>query len=488
MNLLIVGFGPVAGYKYSRCIHSAIKRGYLEGFDIVDRESQRENVEARLLKLPIKPRTCTFIPESVLADGAEAGIAWLTHKGILTEAETSQKVVIATEPQSHEAYIRQALLAKVDVLVTKPLVLPMVGGLIDRPSLMPLTRSLVASSISVGGHSALLCLGRLHEIYERRLRQPLALMVDRLQNPITSIHLKTASGVWNLPAEYGYREDHPYKYGYGMLMHGAYHYVDIVSRLILMNRSIYPNEDFELYLSGFHAGPLDQNARITHYLNNSLTGYTHDMSKFDESFQYGETDIVISFALKIRSTGRTLSLGTISLEQTTPGMRSWGPFPSIPYNVNGRLHSTDVDVRIGPAFGISANVTKHPIGARLGETDIRGVNSALITTRSNPRLTRTQGFIRKESFERPYGNSYSYSAEAEIFERWLLGESTYSDFASHLSSCALLDGLLQLTESGGAEIIKVDFNFGEPVWPSLAAGDDPWYAHMEDKVSFSSEV
>lgn len=488
MDLLIIGFGPVAGYKYSRCIHSAMKAGHIADFHVVDRESQRENVETRLATLPVKPQSCIFIPESVLVGGVEAGVTWLIRNGILTGPEKIQKVVIATEPQSHEAYLRQALVAKLDVLVTKPLVLPMAGGVIDQQNLLPSARSLAASSITAGVQSALLCLGRFHEIYERRMRQPLALMVNRLKNPITSIHVKTASGVWNLPAEFAEREDHPYKFGYGMLMHGAYHYIDILARLLLMNRAVYPDEDFVLHLSGFHAGPFDQHLRITRNLSERLTGYTQELSLCNPTLTYGETDIVASFALKNRATGRTLTLGTIALEQTTPGMRSWGPFPSVPYNVNGRLHSTDIDARIGPAFGISANVTKHPIDARLGDADIRGVNSASVTTRSNPRLTRTQGFIRNETFERPYGNSYSYSAEAEIFNRWLLGEPTYSDFTSHLASCALLDGLLQLTQTGGSKIVEVEFNFSEPAWPKFAGDDDFWYSHMEDHVRFSSDA
>jgi hypothetical protein len=262
-----------------------------------------------------------------------------------------------------------------------------------------------------------------------------------------------------------------------MLMHGAYHYIDNLARLLLVSRQLFPADDFVLTLRGFTAGPHDQRMRMGN-LEPKITG----------GLPYGETDIVASYALKFRSSGCVLCLGTIALEQTTPGMRSWGPFPEVPYNVNGRLHCTDIHVRLGTAFSIAANVTKYPIQARLGDTDIRSVNSATVVARANARLARTQGFICREYYERPYGNSYSYSAESEIFERWLLDKPTYSDFSSHIPSCAILDGLLKLAADDWRSDVEIDFNYPAPDWPTLPQYDDPWYAYMADNVAFSPET
>lgn len=427
-----------------------------------------------------------YIPERVLQNGTGSGIEWLIQKGLFTKSYNKNKIVITTEPQTHGAYISHALAQHFDVLVSKPLILPMREGVLDHQALMPNVNAIAKASVEAGVNTAMLCLGRLHDIFEKKLRQPVAMMVHRLQTPITSVHVKTASGVWNLPSEFGQREDHPYKYGYGMLMHGAYHYVDILARLLLVNRQLFPTEDFFLTLQGFTAGPHDQRMRIGN-LESNTTGYRQELSELKDGLPYGETDLVASYALKFRSSGRVLCLGTISLEQTTPGMRSWGPFPEVLYNINGRLHCTDIDVRIGTAFSIAANVTKHPIDARLGDTDVRGVNSATVVTRANARLTRTQGFIRREHFERPYGSSYSYTAEAEIFERWLLNRPTYSDFLSHVPSCAILGGLLKLAADDWRGNVEIDFNYPVPDWPTLSQYDDPWYAYMADDVAFSSE-
>ena len=119
-------------------------------------------------------------------------------------------------------------------------------------------------------------------------------------------------------------------------------------------------------------------------------------------------------------------------------------------------------MRLGTAFSIATNVTKHPIQARLGDTDTHGVNPTTIVTQANAQLARTQGFIRLEHYERPYGNSYSYTAEAEILERWLLDKPTYSDFPSHVPSCAILDRLLKLAANDWHGGIEIDFNYPVP--------------------------
>lgn len=77
MELLIVGFGPVAGYKYSRCIYNAVVQGHLSRYHVIDRESQQQQVKARLSKLPVQPASCTYIPERVLQHGTDSGIQWL---------------------------------------------------------------------------------------------------------------------------------------------------------------------------------------------------------------------------------------------------------------------------------------------------------------------------------------------------------------------------------------------------------------------------
>jgi hypothetical protein len=73
--------------------------------------------------------------------------------------------------------------------------------------------------------------------------------------------------VWNTPEELSTREDHPYKYGYGMLMHGAYHYIDIAAQFLELNRKLFPGKKLSITLSSFSAHPFDQNVRVSKKVN-----------------------------------------------------------------------------------------------------------------------------------------------------------------------------------------------------------------------------
>jgi len=462
-HLVIAGFGPVSGYKYSRCIASGIRDGVLNGYTVIDLASQRSIVAERLAKLPVQPEHSFFIPDEIIGRDIDAGPQWIWDRLAGLHAGVRKKLVIATEPQAHAAYLRDSIERGVDTLTTKPVVLPMRNGLFDAASIFPETHALAELAGRSSRHS-ILCLGRHHDVYEHRVRAPIAFMMRRFQTPITSINLKTASGVWNLPSEFHSRDDHPYKYGYGMLMHGAYHYIDIFTRLLQMNRLIFPQEELELHITGYSAGPQDQHLRIPRGVEGLLQGYDESFGKLKPGEAYGETDIVVTAALRPRRSARTICLATLAFEQTTPGMRSWGTFPAVPYNINGRLHCTDLDVRLGTIFSVNGHVRKSPIGARRGGDDIRGQNTGIITTRSNAGLTGTQEYIREEHLSRPYGSSFSYLAESRIFARWINDEETFSSLHSHVPANAVLAGLAQI--AAGEPRAVVDFNFPVPEWPS----------------------
>ena len=41
-----------------------------------------------------------------------------------------------------------------------------------------------------------------------------------------------------MPDEFIYRENHPYKYGYGKLFHSGYHFVDLLTWLLESNNEL----------------------------------------------------------------------------------------------------------------------------------------------------------------------------------------------------------------------------------------------------------
>jgi hypothetical protein len=130
-HLIIVGFGPVAGYKYSRSIRAAIERGELDGYSVVDVDSERRTVLGRLSQLPIPPSRVFFIPDPPKS-GSYANVADFDQvvKSLGADHGTLQ-AFISTEPKAHEAYLRYCIDNDIDSIVTKPVVLPMCDGQFD---------------------------------------------------------------------------------------------------------------------------------------------------------------------------------------------------------------------------------------------------------------------------------------------------------------------------------------------------------------------
>ncbi len=453
-HLIIVGFGPVAGYKYSRSIKSAIERGDLSSYSIVDLQSQKDIVLARVDGLPAQPNEI-----HLLSDPTDSGDTW----AITTEFDAickekaarygSLKVLIATEPKAHEAYLDYCVSNNIDSLITKPIILPTKNGRFDPSALLPNLSKIVAKVGSA--HHAVLCLGRYHPVYENMMKQPIKEVMQELNVPITSLHLRTSSAVWNLADEFSSRDDHPYKFGYGMLMHGGYHYIDVLCQFLELNTAIYPNDKFTLEFTAYSAFPKDQSIRITESLNQRLDGYSPERSVLANT-DFGETDIVCVFCLRSKSTRQVLTLGSLSLEQTTPGMRSWAPFPVVPYNINGRLHCTDLEVQLATAYSMHGRVLKIPVEDKAGPTDLRGTNFARVSARSNALLMGKEEYYSEKTLEGPHGNSFSYNAETSVFDDWLAGIPTKSELSSHLTSTAFLQALAESVHQSG-QSMSIDF-------------------------------
>ncbi len=59
--------------------------------------------------------------------------------------------------------------------------------------------------------------------------------VRRWGVPVSHLDVSHADGMWCMPGELATREQHPYKHGYGKLMHSGYHFVDLLAWLAAIN-------------------------------------------------------------------------------------------------------------------------------------------------------------------------------------------------------------------------------------------------------------
>jgi len=101
-------------------------------------------------------------------------------------------------------------------------------------------------------------------------------------------------------------------------------------------------------------------------------------------------------------------------------------------------------------------VTKVPVEDRRDTHDLRARNLARVSERSNASLDPSTSFYTEKTFERPFGNSFSYTAETAIFDEWLSGQRSRSELDTHLTSTAVVQALAEGIREPGVQKV-IDF-------------------------------
>lgn len=442
-HLVIIGFDEIVANKYMACVRQAMRDGAIEGYSVVDLESERGAVEARLRVADPPPHETVFLPDSGTGMRAmEMTAAVLRrHRG----DGRSVKVYIATEVRSHEPYLRYCVEHGFDSLVEKPVLAPVTNDRFEPTHITESMEGLIALARGTSASHSVMTLSRYHRIYNGSLINPLRERMLSWKAPLTSLHLRAAGGVWNLQREYEERDDHPYKYGYGMLMHGAYHYVDLATQLLSLNRFVFPGRNFRMELSSFGAFPVDQHLRIPHRHAGAFHDEQPRWARHSQAGRgFGETDITSVFRLVDSEAGSVLTLGTLSFEQTTPSIRNWERFPEGRYNKNGRTSSVSVEAQLSTLCSTHVHCYDVPRG-----TDADRIDAfARITTRANASLLPDEAYVSVEEF----GGLFHSDSNRLLMEHWLRGTERRSTLPDHLLAMKVTEALASSLAAQGNTI------------------------------------
>jgi|GEM_PF-3367767 len=425
-HLAVIGFDEIVANKYMGPIIAAHAAGHISGYSVIDLELARHEVEERTSKVSFQPENIHYIEASreELMTNAEKWCAPVLDR--LRQLHPQLMVYIATEVASHEWYLRYCVRHNIRSLVEKPVLAPLKNGVFAPELIDPIMGELTNTAAGHEDLHSVMILSRYHAIYNGQFINSLRERVIRHQAPVTSIHLRAAGGVWNRHDEFLSRDDHPYKYGYGMLMHGAYHYVDVAAQLLELNALIFPDSEFEMTLSGFGAFPYDQNIRIPRPAAEQLNDYQPNWAETDgKTYPLGETDIVSSFWVRDKSSGKVLTTGTLSFEQTTPSIRTWRDIPPDLYNKNGRTSLVDVEAQLSSLHAANVRVFDLPI--KTGLTVDRIDAFARLETRSNASLLPDEKFNDSATF----GGIFHSDSNRLLMEHWLAGKENRSLLHSH---------------------------------------------------------
>ncbi|OSJ34429.1 hypothetical protein BSZ19_12400 [Bradyrhizobium japonicum] len=447
-DLVLVGLGPHAMAKYIPLIESAVASRRASGFHVIELASTKNAVHAFFKTRACKPMSISWVPDLRLQ-----GI-WYSGEGedaLRALASPRSKVIVSTEPKAHLDYLRAALGLGLDCLVDKPVVLPM--GSNGRPAVDRVVgevAELMAISNRSGGRCVVMAPRRYNAVYDligRYARHA----SRKLGTPITYIGIEHHEGVWNTEEEIFSRQDHPYRYGYGMLCHSGYHHVDILSSLLGTNEDNFGPLAIELDVH--RATAADQVGQVAPDLVQRLRGPAPPAPSFPAPRFWGETDLVSCGAARHCESGNTICLFRLDLLQTSVSLRNWRQLPTNIYNKNGRYASETIRLNIGPFAAIEARIVKRPHFGT--EAHPQFAKEARIT------LWRNGSFLGRPAFrERLYPtrdtliqNADLGAARRKLFDDWLAGHSGRSTLDSHTRTISLFARYLTAVTSDRREPI-----------------------------------
>jgi hypothetical protein len=443
-HLVIIGFDEIVFNKYLELVIDAINTEVIDSYSIIDLEEQEINIQKQISKLRIKPIKTCFLKTQRSIFKFKLSIEFEKFIKGLKNDNFHLKVYIATEVRSHEYYLKYCIDNDIDSLVEKPIFCPIHNDSYAANLIEPTMNSLLEKSLKNKNSHSVMTLSRYHKIYNELYLSELRKKILLWQTPVTSFHIRASGGVWNLNKEYDEREDHPYKYGYGMIMHGAYHYVDLAAQAMLLNRLIYPKVKMEICLSSYCAFPQDQSCRIRGIHNDKLE---HDNNYFEKkenkSHSYGETDIVSSFSIKNIDTQQVLMLGTLSFEQTTPSIRNWVEFPEGVYNKNGRTSFVELETQLSTLHTSLIQCYDLPLGKHPDKIDAY----ARILNRTNASIITDEEYIS----EKEYSGLFHNKSNKKLMKLWLLNQEVKSEISTHKFTMQLISLLSKSVLNPGIE-------------------------------------
>ena len=260
--------------------------------------------------------------------------------------------VVATEPKAHAIYLQYFIKNKVPVLVDKP-VIAIKGLSYEQSAPDKQIREIKRlADLSDEYHSPVLVQvqRREHEAYKFAFEE-IRKVITEFSVPVTYFHIAHSDGTWSIPDEYLSRENHPYKYGYGKLMHSGYHFVDLVAWIAEMNQIVFESltiknrSSFIFPEQHFH---MINGARLYKKLFNQDTCVTRNKNM-------GEVDSFSTFTFYSGSRvddAKVCTVGSVDLLQSGFSKRAWFDLARDTYKGNGRIRHSTVNIHVGSLMNI----------------------------------------------------------------------------------------------------------------------------------------
>lgn len=423
----LVGLGPHARHHEYQLLDRISANGRpIEISVLIELESNRPVTEQYLATRTLQPQEIVWIDDAdrnseSISRKAASALEKLAGSGRL------DGLIISTEPKAHMPYMMWAMENGVAVAVDKPITVA--------PTKM--SHSEHGQRLSSDFHALLnekkraavevivLAPRRAHPGY-LELQEYVAQFVDDYGVGITQIEVTHAGGVWNLPGEW-LKENHPYHYGYGGVMHSGYHQLDTAASLLSINDRLLDKRPDTLHVCTQHTSPLDIVEQMS---PSNLRGlFRSESPNFHTTEMYqdmGEVDVVA--ALRTTRRGRTMTTGTIRMLQTSLSGRREPTPPLDPYKGSGRIRQESLSIYVGTLLSVRADGYRFP--NRPDEFKVQIGRSPTVGSKPYEEMTWTDGGVVRRHGTK-YATDLSGIGHEELILNWLDGRPTGSELESH---------------------------------------------------------
>ena len=382
-KVILIGLGPYAFHTY----YSFYKNKEIVIKYIIDLKSKKDYLE----KMVDKSIELFFVDdkykdEPILDEKTKNFLDRLVNSKLISHA------IIATEPKSHFAYASYFIKNGINVLIEKPVLVE--KGMINNNVARKLFNQHVNELMALYDlqkekiNASVMCQRRYNNAYIF-LKKYIADIISRYNIGITSMHISSNDGMWNMPNEIFLRENHPYKYGYGKLMHSGYHYIDLALLLLEENKKLDNKEIKSVEIKSSCVQAKDYFAQITNQDYQNIFSNEIDYSTYyqKDTTAFGEFDLYSTIKFNDQN-GNTLSVVTFDLLQNSLSRRAWTNLPQDTYRANGRTKQNFIDICLGPLVNIKIfveqayNKNEQRVKYDLGDTNHFSIyitrNSSLI--------------------------------------------------------------------------------------------------------------
>lgn len=373
-KLILVGLGPHSKRIYIRfIINNKCKLAY-----IVDVREKEEEIKAFLKEkglLDVK----LYLIDSLDKDDEILKVKYQNDLKEIIKKEKITHAIISTEPKAHYAYLKFFINEEVNVLVDKPVIVvnDLTTNQKRRDELIIKMREIcdLYRSKKDKINVSVMCQRRYSDVY-LFLKNYIKEIISEYNIGITNMHITTSDGMWNMPDEFYTRNNHPYKYGYGKLMHSGYHFIDLVLYLLNENINLKEKEITKLSLKSSAYFPKDFFKVMDNNEYNKLfkTEVNYEQYFNSNCFGFGEIDVHSILDFKDKE-NHLLTTVTLDMLQSAFSRRAWLELPVDTYKGNGRIKHNFIEINLGPLVSIKiisvqAKLKKEGFdGIELGDND-----------------------------------------------------------------------------------------------------------------------